>query len=91
MVPWIVLSHLYYRWGSLWHKVGELDFKLRVGSVAEMQCGLLVVVEPHLEVPCLSVTFHVYVEMCLAMLGLASNDALHNSFEGSEPVVEFVV
>jgi hypothetical protein len=91
MVPWIICTHLYYRWGSLWHKVGKFDFELRVGSVSEEQSGLFVVVKPHLEIPCLSVTFHVYVEMCLAVLRLASNDALHNSFEGSEPVVEFVV
>ena len=35
--------------------------------------------------------FHMYVEMCCSMWERASDAALHDSFEGGEPIVQGVV
>ena len=58
--------------------------------MAKSQSGLLVVVEPHLGVPCRTMSAEVHVEVGLPVWN-AADGALHRPFERGEPVVEGVV
>ena len=56
--------------------------------MTKLQGGLVVVVEPDLDTPCHSMRCNMQVEVCCSVWERAGNDALHDSFEGREPVVK---
>ena len=59
--------------------------------MTELERCPLVLVKPNLHVSCHCVCCKMYVEMCCSVSARASDDALHNAFEGRQPTVQGIV
>ena len=56
-----------------------------------MKCGAMVVVEPCLDASGHRMRRYVYVEICRPVQVRDGDEAMHDSFKGSEPAVKSVV